>query len=456
MKRAQSTERTLPHILLVNPWIHDFAAYDFWAKPYGLLSLAGILRAHGVRVSYMDCLDRFHPRMPHADPHARQGRGPYLKTPLPNPPQLADIPRAYSRYGIRPEWFAADLKALTPKPDLILVTSLMTYWYRGVFETIRVLKAHFPEVPVVLGGIYARLYPEHARAFSGADQVVTDRGESLLDLVGMHTRRSITPHFDLCDLKHLPYPAFNLQRCINYIPLLTLRGCPFHCAYCASHYLEPSMRRRSPEHVAAEVEFWHARHGVVDFPFYDDALLVDARKHALPLLRRIIQKGLKVSFHTPNAVHIRAITAEVASVLFQSGFHTIRVGLETAAFEARRGLDRKVNEKEFLSAVHSLKAAGFGTERIGAYLLVGLPGQSVASVEQTIQMVKAAGITPVLTHYTPIVHTRLWPAAVAASRYDLAADPIYTNNAISTCGGEAFCWQTLSQLKALAHADTAF
>ena len=53
-----------PSILLVNPWIHDFAAYDFWAKPLGLLSIASILREHGFNVSYIDCLDRFHPNAP--------------------------------------------------------------------------------------------------------------------------------------------------------------------------------------------------------------------------------------------------------------------------------------------------------------------------------------------------------------------------------------------------------
>jgi len=40
-----------PHILCVNPWIHDFAAYDFWAKPLGLLSIAGILRENKIEVS---------------------------------------------------------------------------------------------------------------------------------------------------------------------------------------------------------------------------------------------------------------------------------------------------------------------------------------------------------------------------------------------------------------------
>ena len=143
--------KSVPHILLVNPWIHDFAAYDVWAKPYGLLSLAAMLRTHGIRVSYIDCLDRFHPKAPARRPHHRHGRGPYHKVAIPHPKGLENIPRTYSRYGIAPEWLREDLRALDP-PDMIMVTSLMTYWYPGVFETISELKQVFPETPLLLGG----------------------------------------------------------------------------------------------------------------------------------------------------------------------------------------------------------------------------------------------------------------------------------------------------------------
>mgnify|MGYP006309191741 CR=1 FL=1 len=132
-----------PHILLVNPWIHDFAAYDVWARPLGLLRIAGLLRAAGFRVSYIDCLDRFHPKAPETEPLLRCGRGPYRKTPIPRPPGLDDVPRTYSRYGMAPEWLAADLRSMD-RPYLILVTSLMTYWYPGVRETISHLRAAFP------------------------------------------------------------------------------------------------------------------------------------------------------------------------------------------------------------------------------------------------------------------------------------------------------------------------
>jgi radical SAM superfamily enzyme YgiQ (UPF0313 family) len=438
-----------PLILLVNPWIHDFAAYDFWARPYGLLSLAAILREAGVRVSYVDCLDRFHPSAPPADPLARHGRGPYRKTPLPTPPSLGGIRRTFSRYGIEPQWLIDSLRAME-RPDLILVTSLMTYWYPGVFETIGVLKQVFPNVPVVLGGIYARLWPEHARAHSGADLVSTSDGRDLFDIVARLTGFDSGTRFDWGDLNRYPYPAFDLQRRVTYIPLLTGRGCPFDCAYCAASFLETTLRRRSPALIAEEIAHWHRNYGVVDFAFYDDALLVDAERHALPLLETIIRQGLPLRFHTPNALHIRAISAEVARLMARAGFRTLRLGLETTAFEQRSQLDRKVTEAELRRAVAHLAAAGFAPERIGAYLLVGLPGQSLAAVETSIAVVKALGLTPVLAHYTPIPHTRLWPAAVAASRYDLTVDPIFSNNALMPCRTEAFSWQTLSRLKQLA------
>lgn len=210
------------------------------------------------------------------------------------------------------------------------------------------------------------------------------------------------------------------------------------------------MARRSPAMVVDEISFWHRNYDAVDFAFYDDALLVDAQNHALPMLRGIAEKQLPIHLHTPNAIHIRAITSETAQSMKSAGFKTLRLGLETTAFDTRSGLDSKVTRQEFDRAVGVLKDAGFLPDQIGAYLLVGLPGQSIATVEVSIQIVKQAGITPVLAHYSPIPHTRLWKAAVAHSRYDLSADPIFTNNAIFPCQKEEFSWPSLSRLKRMA------
>ena len=254
-----------PHILLINPWIHDFAAYDFWAKPMGLLLIASLLRHHGISASYIDCLDRFHPRAPQSSPTARYGRGPYLKTRLAKPAGLEDVPRYFSRYGIKPQWFKEDLLKQKP-PDLVFVTSLMTYWYPGVQETIDLIRSVWPQTPVVLGGIYARLCPDHAQRHSGADQVALDPAEkSLFSIVRQFTGCSITPASNPDNLDSYPYPALDLQSQIGYVPLLTSRGCPFNCAYCASRLLEPQRMLRSPASVVEEIKFWHAKYGQREF-----------------------------------------------------------------------------------------------------------------------------------------------------------------------------------------------
>ncbi|MFP4446325.1 MAG: B12-binding domain-containing radical SAM protein [Desulfosudaceae bacterium] len=440
-----------PTILCVNPWIHDFAAYDFWSKPLGLLSLAGLLRQCGCTIFYIDCTDRFHPRARASpDPPSRFGRGPYRKSRLPRPPGLTHLPRHFSRYGIAPEWFRDDLRAL-PTPDLVLVTSIMTYWYPGTEETIARIKEIFPQVPVILGGIYATLCPDHARENSRADEIAPHVSETdILDLVARHTGASWSVDYNAGAPATRSWPAFDLQHKITYIPLLTGRGCPFACPYCASNYLDPEMSRRDPAEVVREIEYWHRTFGVRDFVFYDDALLINAEFHFLPLAERLLRKRLPLRFHTPNALHIRAVNETTAPLMKKLGFETIRLGLETAAFDNRTAFDAKVTRAEFQRAVSCLRTAGFDRRQTGAYLLVGLPRQSLEVVEESIRIVRAAGLTPIPTYYSPIPHTLMWPAAVAASPYDLEADPIFANNAVFPCTPEGFSWETITRLKGLS------
>jgi len=494
---SQPLSSNAPHILFVNPWIHDFAAFDFWAKPLGLLQLAAIAREGGARVTFLDCLDRFHPRAVEQKKVKilSDGRGPFRKRAIPVPENLQKAVARFSsvkslfRYGVEPEWFREDLKKLAErdKPDLIMVTSLMTYWASGVQETISVIKEIFPDLPVVLGGIYATLCPDHARQNSMADRVVTGRGEEqLYDIIRSYTgfclavenqsspisvifdRRS---QFSPVNLDALPFPALDLISNLTYAPILTSRGCPFSCTYCASSFLEPQLRRRSPESVFEEICHWHGQYGVHNIAFYDDALLINPEKYILPLLEKLLhysmsgksrlasrdlfeknssasgQSSSSLSFHTPNALHIRQITEDVADLMFRTGFQTIRLGLETTDFSISRREDIKVKEDEFYHAVAMLKQAGFKREQIGAYLLSALPGQNLDHLERSVALVKESGIMPVLAYYTPIPHTPMWRDALLHSPFDLEKEPLLTNNALLPCLNNGQEIKKISELK---------
>ena len=443
-----SSEKSL---LLVNPWIHDFAAYDLWMKPLGLLYLGGILRSRGYRVSLLDCLEfTLFPGELTRDlkPPKRKGsgRGHIFKAVIPKPEPLRGIQRLYRRYGVPPEAAQKYLLRL-PRPDLILVTSSMTYWYPGVLETIRFLKETLPGVPVILGGIYATLCPDHARKHSGADRVLPGAwdGDKMRIVAGFLG----DPGQGLDEgYPSWPYPAFDLYPHPPYVCLLTRCGCPFSCTYCASHRLAKGFESRAPREVLEEITFWHEKFGVKDFAFYDDALLIGPSGHILPILRGIIEKKFSCRFHAPNALHVRAINREVADFLFRSGFQTIRLGFETSDEEVQVRTGGKVNNQDFRLAVKNLKRAGYAGEEIGVYLLAGLPGQRVEEVEESIATVKETGARPILVEYSPIPGTPMFEDARKNSPFDIAGEPLFQNNSLLPCQGEGFTWGDFRRLKA--------
>lgn len=153
------------NILGINPPVYDFAWFDLWAKPVGLLGFLQSLRKNGNRVYLLDCLHEGRTGS------MSFGRSRVSRELCEKPQAYRQIPRRYYRFGMGAQDFRAGMLSF-PRPDVILVTSVMTYWYPGVWEAVWIAKELFPDVPVVLGGIYAILCPEDAGR-SGADFVLT-------------------------------------------------------------------------------------------------------------------------------------------------------------------------------------------------------------------------------------------------------------------------------------------
>ena len=84
--------------------------------------------------------------------------------------------------------------------------------------------------------------------------------------------------------------------------LLTSRGCPAHCTFCANYVTGRRFRHRSAGDVVAEIRAWHDLCGVTFFPCWDDALTAD-RKRLVDALRRVrARAGLPVQLerHHPR------------------------------------------------------------------------------------------------------------------------------------------------------------
>ena len=398
-------------ILLVNPPIYDFAAYDFWVKPYGLLSVAGYLRgplrppvstrrraeagrseASKAEFALFDYLDRLHPF--YANPGKIEadswGRGRFYFEKIPHPACLKNIPRSFRRFGLPRMFFQEFLTARTDY-DFVFINTVMTYWYLGVQEVIEDVRRTLPGAKIILGGNYVTLCRNHAEKL-GADFLVEGNNLGpLWDYVG------ISPDLNQPGL----WEAYSKIK----IGVLKLSdGCPFECTYCLVPKVYGKFRARSLQRSLAELELL-IKLGANNIAFYDDALLFDAKDVLVPFLNEVINRGLSVNFHCPNAINARFVTKEIAELMVRAGFKTFYLGFESTSRGWQRLTGSKVFSDELAEAVANLKTAGAEPTNITAYQIMGHPKTEIADLEESMRFVNRLGIRGMLADFSPIPGT---------------------------------------------------
>lgn len=402
-------------ILLINPWIYDFAAYNLWAQPLGLFKVAEFLSTFDVELLFLDCLETIET--------GTYGTGHYYSEEIPVPEPLKGIRRKYKRYGIKPAAFRDRLRSFG-NVDLIVMTSMMAYWYPGIQAAIGIIRNEYGGIPIILGGVYASLYHEHTSSHSGADFIYRGPVSNALNFVvstfGFRMKRKyIARHY------HEILPTGK----VSYAPLLTSTGCPFQCSYCASKLIAKAFEQRHPDSVLREIKSLCSC-GVTDFAFYDDALLVNCDTLLKPLLREVVAQGLSVRFHTPNGLHARLIDPSLASLMRQSGFTTLRLSLETVNEDRQRISGGKVSSEELEKAVAALWHAGFSKKEVGVYIMYGLPGQGLDEVRESIAFLMRLGVRINLTEFSPVKGTQSWHDLTSSGVIRDDLDPLLTNNTV--------------------------
>jgi radical SAM superfamily enzyme YgiQ (UPF0313 family) len=437
------------NVLLINPYIYDVSAYGFWSAPLGLLYMGAILRKGGAKVTLLDCLvEQEEKRKP-------DGRAPFLKEKVESPEVARNLKKKFRRYGMSQEEVAGRL-AVMEKPDVVLITCVMTYWYQGAKEIVKLVRENFPNCIIAVGGVYAALCEDHAkRVMSDADIIV---GRDGLDQ--FYTMIENAQGYDLStrpgrdDIVDFPYPAFDLYRKRTYVPILTSVGCVYHCTYCATPYLRSAIIRREHRNVLRELMYWNGK-DITRFALYDDGFLTDPETFAKPLLLGVSRLPFDVSFYNPNAMNAAFVDQELAVLLRAARFQEVRLGLETADPQLQRGTGGKVTRKVFERAVGHLLNAGFSRNVIQAYIMAGLPLQRWEDVKDTVDFAVSLGIKVNLAEYTPIPHSVMFDQYKHLARYPIEDEPLFQNNALFPFAWEGFTDQDMSSMKSYVREKNA-
>ena len=205
----------------------------------------------------------------------------------------------------------------------------------------------------------------------------------------------------IADLDDLPIPMHHLLPLEKYLmPLIkgpftfivTSRGCPAGCTYCIKHVsYGPTMRLRSPKKLVEEIALL-VKLGVSNIHMYADLFTVN-RDQVVGLCQELIASGLKVKWTCNSRVDF--VDQEMLDLMAKAGCYYIAWGLESGNKEllahARKGVDPE-RAKQSLAWAKKAGIANWG------YFIIGLPGETVDTIKQTIAFAKALPLDIALFH----------------------------------------------------------
>jgi len=325
-------------------------------------------------------------------------------------------------------------------PDAAGIT-VMTHSLISSLKVAETAKESFPGIKVIFGGPHAHLYPENSIFFNCVDYVSTGEGEeaivSLLRSWGDPDKIKAVPglffktesgqikHAGPCgyikDLDKIMHPAIELVDYKKYYSsmlngtgaasMITSRGCPYNCGFCARPNLGKKFRARSPEDISDEVEKY-INLGIRAIVFFDDTFTID-KERVLAICREFGRRDFDISWSV--RAHINDITIPMLSAMKKAGCEQINYGVESGNNSVLERINKGITTEKAIETFKLTKQAGLKT---GAYFMIGCPGETKEEMRQTIAF--SIKLNPDYCYFTALVpfpFTQIYSDGLANGRF---------------------------------------
>ena len=244
----------------------------------------------------------------------------------------------------------------------------------------------------------------------GADYCIIGEGEETLlellnqlsagkaaeNVIGVTSRNAFhaTRRPDITNLDKLPFPAWDLVDVEKYrsiwtkhhgyfsMNMVTTRGCPYHCNWCAKPIWGQRYNSRSPENVVAEMKWLKENFAPEHIWFADDIL--GLKPNWLEKFAALLQEAESV---IPFKCLQRAdlVNEKTAAALAKAGCRTVWIGAESGSQKILDAMEKGDTVEDIYNAARLLHAHGI---EVGFFLQFGYPGETWEDVQQTLKMVR--------------------------------------------------------------------
>lgn len=338
----------------------------------------------------------------------------------------------------------AQVSALCP---FVIGISSNTPQLQGTLELARALRAEpAVEAPVFLGGPHVSADPGFIDRHPGLfDHAITGEAEktfldSLNTLLAGHPVDRLQAGQSIANLDEIPFPDRSLVKMNRYArrqTCLLSRGCPYKCYFCASFFAGDKItktRYRSARNMFEELKQISAYSGG-EITFSDDTFTLK-KSLVLELCALIRDEGLKIRWSC-NA-RVDNLDEEMIQAMRAAGCEWTFMGVEAAAERLRKQIIKKgrFTNDDIRARIAACHRHGV---RVGGYFILGHPGETVAEMHQTRDMILGYGFDAIsLGALLPFPGTEMYEMAKKAGTIDLDRLDAWANKEMGEGYGGAF------------------
>lgn len=244
----------------------------------------------------------------------------------------------------------------------------------------------------------------------GADYVLLGEGEEtlgeLLDqlsagkdassVIGYASRITLHPSRrpDISNLDKLPFPAWDLIDIDKYkklwrehhgyysMNMVTTRGCPYHCNWCAKPIWGQRYNSRSPENVAAEMK-WLKENFAPDHIWFADDILGLKPNWIEKFSELLRENDVMIPFKCLQRADL--VNEKTALALAKAGCKTVWLGAESGSQKILDAMDKGDKVEDIYRAAELLRKNKI---EVGFFLQFGYPGEIWEDVQMTLKMAR--------------------------------------------------------------------